>query len=450
MVIALGYFSITMSALATVAIGDQNLALSAELRGVLRSVSGSEMEEVETQAESGWLSLVSEERVAGGYARTRRVEDLSPCLKNIVINVRPDQLNQAHHSYVEGRLLTNRGLLRDVGDDCPAYVGLGTWSDPLASMMVEAVPKGVEIPDVDALGRTLFLAVNASSSPFADLIIEDLDSIINLKPALLASLNTGPGIASLDAAGGYVYAANMSRNAQLQIIDVSDRSAPLMVSSLKLSGAYTDATVGQSIVYHDGRVYLGTNKSQAEELRVIDVRDPAFPFELGAYEVGAGVNSIVVRGSYVYIATPNPEELTVLDVSEPSTIVRAGGFDAPMGLGNGKAVFILGKYLYLGRTVGARELYVLDIADPRTPIEVASFDLNSSIYDMKVTGSSVVLMTSDSARELQVFALDDNAELARIGEHDLSARSRALDIFAEGAVVSDETEGSVHILLPEP
>ena len=326
---------------------------------------------------------------------------------------------------------------------------LGTkWLAAPTTTVERLVPGGTDITDVDTVGRTLFVSLKATSTPFADLFVVDVNSIVASMPVVKVSLNTGPGLSALDATQDFVYAANVSRNAQLQIIDVRDPYSPVLVSSLKLPGVYTDATVGQSIFYYNDRIYLGTNKSQIQEFHIIDVSDPVVPVELGAYEVGAGINSIYVKGSNAYIATPNPEELTILDVSNPAAIVRVGGFDAPKGLGNGKVVAILGRLLFLGRTIGARELYVLDISDARAPRELSSYDLNTSVYSMRVSESRLFLVTSDSAREFQVFTFDSSGILTRIREFDLPARMKGLDLFDNGLIIADETVGNVRVITP--
>src|SRR6185503_19362106 len=101
--------------------------------------------------------------------------------------------------------------------------------------------------------------------------------------------------------------------------------------------------------------------------------------------------AIFVKGDYAYIATPNNEELTIIDVnsSSPNFMQRVGGFDAPAGSGNGKSIDILVNKLYLGRTVGNKEFYILDITDPINPDILGSYDVNASINDLAVSGHYV-------------------------------------------------------------
>jgi hypothetical protein len=450
MVIALSVFSLTIGGLVVVSLGNEALATSTEMQAELRVETQSALDKARENALTDWDTVSSWQEDDAVFSRSFVFEDISPCLKDVVAHVSFVAPRLQHQGYEQTALVFESSRMSDVGNDCPAYLGNGDWSKPLHVLSQSIMSPGTAVADVDVVGHHAYVALDSSSTPSADLAVLNMDALLKGLPALESTLHTGPGIVALDAINDYVFAATVSRNAQLQIIDVHDPNAPVLTSSLKLPGIYTDATIGQSIFYLHNRVYLGTNKSQIGEFHVIDVSDPTHPQELGAYEVGAGVNSIFVKGEFAYIATPNAEELTILDVHDPAVISRVGGFDAPMGLGNGKVVAGLGTRLYLGRTVGARELYVLDITDPRTPLEVSSYDVNASVYDLRITGSKVFLMTSDTFREFQVFNSLRSGMIQKVNEIDLPARSKSLDFFSDGLVIFDETVGEIRAITPEP
>ena len=61
-------------------------------------------------------------------------------------------------------------------------------------------------------------------------------------------------------------------------------------------------------------------------LVILDVADPANPFEIGSMKIMAGVEGVAVTGNYAYLSAHKPYSFTVADVSDPTnpTLVSAG------------------------------------------------------------------------------------------------------------------------------
>src|SRR3989344_267974 len=168
---------------------------------------------------------------------------------------------------------------------------------------------------------------------------------------------------------------------QLQIIDLSDMSVDYTYKVPGVTGT-SGQGIGNVLVYRDGIVYLGlANSPGGAEFHTIDVSGSA-PSLLYSVEIGNGVNSILVKDDYAYVASPNNEELKIFDISTPSAIDEVGGFSAPGGgvpfNGHGKSLNLVGNELYLGRTLidSESELYILNNSNPEANLsEISSMEV---------------------------------------------------------------------------
>lgn len=246
------------------------------------------------------------------------------------------------------------------------------------------------ITDIDAYKNKLYVTTNNSSVNQETFFIFDISDPAS--PVLghggadkidnATSSNSGlNAVAVAESANGngkvYAFVASASGVAkgQLQIIDVGV-SPPQVVKTYKASGVTGSTGVGNSIFYKDGFVYLGlkaTGSGNGPEFHIIDVHaflsnpsNPPLPSD--SYPIGNDINAIVVKGKYAYLATPNSQELIVLDVSNPADIKDASplwGYNAA-GSGHGKSLYLTGDSLYLGRTTPSAgpEFYILNNSDP--------------------------------------------------------------------------------------
>jgi hypothetical protein len=96
--------------------------------------------------------------------------------------------------------------------------------------------------------------------------------------------------------GDLAYVANYYRG--LQVIDVSDPTAPLEIGSLVITGGPRGYGGSRAVEVVGDLVYVAAGSAG---LRVIDVSDPTAPMELGAANTGWATSSAVV-GSVAYVA----------------------------------------------------------------------------------------------------------------------------------------------------
>jgi type II secretory pathway pseudopilin PulG len=329
------------------------------------------------------------------------------------------------------------------GNTCDSVL-TGDWAHPVkvenrdydfAADLLGDGSNSYPITGVDAYRGKLYATVNntaANSNP--TFFIFDIDPY-NAKPALIASGDLSPVSAGLNAvaiaehadSGGNVrtYAYVASANdadfstctegpscAQLQIVDVTNAASPWTpaVVNFKVPGVTGSSGqgVGKSLYFNDGYLYLGLTTGGGPEFHIIDVHDPLHPFAIsgGNFTIGNGVNAIVVRGRYAYLASPNNKDLITLDVSDRAHPVQVGGYDAD-GSANGKSLALVGDRIYLGRTYGgaipATEFLVLNNASPATaqlPVLNTRDDINQNVSGIVVRGGVSFLLAQDGLRIL--------------------------------------------------
>ena len=101
---------------------------------------------------------------------------------------------------------------------------------------------------------------------------------------------------------------------------------------------------------------------------MVDVSNPASPFEVGSYDTPGYAYGVAVAGSYAYVADEDAG-LRVVDVSNPSAPFEVGSYDTP---GYAYGVAVAGSYAYVADSDAG--LRVVDVSNPASPFEVGSYD----------------------------------------------------------------------------
>lgn len=300
----------------------------------------------------------------------------------------------------------------NVGGDTGGGGTSGNWLNPqtLGTMDVGA---GGQATDLDVLNKFVYLTSKASDKKKDDFFI--IDATDGNNPTIIAFIDTGPGLNTIDVTTTYAYVGNDDKNSQLQILAITGPVVPNLIASYKLPGVSGNDAIGNSIFFYSNKVYMGTKKAPGPEFHIIDVTNPVSPVSLGSKEINADVNAIQVKGDYAYLAT-SETELLVYNISDPANITLAGSYDAPGGSEHGKAVQLVGDKLYLGRTKGGNhddhhELHILNVADLNNIQNLGSLNLDEDINDLRVRDNLVFLATSDSNKEFQAWDISDPANI---------------------------------------
>jgi hypothetical protein len=222
------------------------------------------------------------------------------------------------------------------------------WEHPLVTAFDMGTFGGVVVPtDIDMRGHFAYVSSNDSRASSSDFFIVDMSDRDDIK--VLSSLDTGPGVEAVHVAGNFAYLANTSVNAQLQIVDITDKSHPFVVHSYKLPGLYTGTLpTGLSLSYYKKYVLLGTIKNSGAEFYSIDVS--GMPRLVDQFEIGSGVNDIQSYRGKVYVASPHQEEVKSFLVSNSGMLSYVSGYNDPGSTGNGKSLSVFLEEVVVGKT----------------------------------------------------------------------------------------------------
>ena len=161
--------------------------------------------------------------------------------------------------------------------------------------------------------------------------------------------------------GAYAYVTSWDADAQLpglRIIDVSDPAAPFEASFYDTAEEVSDVAVAGTYAY------LG---DWSGGLRIIDVSDPANPSETGFCDTPGFFSEVALAGTYAYLA--DYTGLHIIDVSDPATPSEEGFYAMVSG-----RVAVMGSYAYL--VDGG--LRIIDVSNPTDPFEAGFYQIDSA------------------------------------------------------------------------
>lgn len=426
--IALAVIALSISAVIMVVFGNQSLSVDAQTTQEALYKAQAGLEEARASTHNNWDNIVSNSTTEEIFTKNTSVADVDEFVKlvNVVVNWQIQQPRSVELS----TLLTDWQSALAQGS-C-ATVSQGNWSAPALSTTIDLGATGPATA-VDVKHGIAYVTANGDSTK-NDFFAIDVSTGI---PTILSKFSTGPGLTAVHVAGNFAYLGNTSTAAQLQIVDITNPSAAYLRKNFKLPGSNSGDTA-TSLYYYNHNIYLGTPKSSIAEFHIIDVSNVDNPKEVGTWEFNTSVNAIYVSNGLAYVATPDDEELKILDVHDPAKIKLVGGYNAPGGSGNGKSFVRTGLRLYLGRTVGNDELYVLHIGNIN-PDALASANINSTVNGLVSMGNLVFLSTTDSAMEFQVWQLSENeSAFTKLSQLDLPAKATFIDCEGQTIYLTNE------------
>jgi hypothetical protein len=226
--------------------------------------------------------------------------------------------------------------------------------------------------------------------------------------------------------GGHAYVAS---DLGLKIVGLQDPTLPVVntyrlseeypaVGSLRISGDYAYATIGGD--------YQRSWAHGRGELRILDLTTPTHPTEVGSYVVPIAVGHIsdvstiaAVSGNYAYLTTGSRrEELRILDVSNPANPTKVGSYFAPATNEKINQVAVQGDVAYLTTFRWDPTIMgwfrVIDIRNPADPRGIASrqYPYRTDMF-VAVNGNHAYL--SGSGEALRVFDTSNPSNPTEVG-----------------------------------
>ncbi len=150
-------------------------------------------------------------------------------------------------------------------------------------------------------------------------------------PIEVGYYNPGYYIHDCHVKGDYLYAAAFLKGT-IDIVDISDKSKPTLVAQIDDPGGNTHS----AWLTEDSRHLIISDEADGLPARIWNVEDLNNPFEVATYTANEQslTHNPYVRGNYVFFSH-NTEGLRVVDIKDPSLPVEVGYYDTFEGLSGG-------------------------------------------------------------------------------------------------------------------
>jgi hypothetical protein len=206
------------------------------------------------------------------------------------------------------------------------------------------------------------------------------------------------------AVAASIYVAGAT-NGVLQIVDVTDPTSPLLMSTLTTGGAATDVKVLAGLAY----VCDGYNG-----LEIYDLTEPTNPQLKGSLgNLGYCTNILLdvsANGVIAYVAEASGNSVEFVDVSDPTNPVHKGGYVHGIGWEQGIcALAKSGNVLYVGPERQA--MFVVDVTNLAAPTEISDITNSGFPAAMFVQGNRLYSITQTS---VSTFDISNPASPARL------------------------------------
>lgn len=261
--------------------------------------------------------------------------------------------------------------------------GTGFTSSDLAICSFGAVPGEV------FAGTDGSCTITAASSGFT---AQALGVVSTFAPTPLAAISMpGP---TLDVAvdGGVAFVAGGSSG--LSLVDVSDRTSPVLITTFNTAGS------AQDIAVRDGFAYLAGG---AAGLQVIDVGDLAAPALVATVDTAGSARDVVVADGRAYVAD-GTSGLVIVDVSMPTAPVVVSVLG---GLGNVLGVDVDPLAGLAVVATGSSGVRAINVSDASAPVILGSRSTGGNAQDVALRGAFAFV--ADSSRSFTVVDFSDPA-----------------------------------------
>ena len=222
------------------------------------------------------------------------------------------------------------------------------------------------------------------------------------------------------------------------------QSINLMQASPSLVGSLAQgaATVGFRGLAVRGRyLYAAAGQAGTARLQIVDIQNPAAPVNVAGGSVAlAGPNGVALSGDYAFVANGSAG-LTVVNVHDPASpqFVTSTAFS-----GTAYSVVVRGSYAYVA---GFDSLQVFNIEDPQAPFVIGFFPSTAVIWDLAVSGNLAYYVDGAyfDTNSIRVVSFADMFNPALLGENATysgAATLSGISVYGDYAYITDSSPGS--------
>ena len=263
------------------------------------------------------------------------------------------------------------------------HLGTGPSGEVAVDSQIAYIKSGTNLVVVGVSDPTNPVRVGRASmlGPIADIVVEE-------ERAYVVTNHVGIGGAPYETE---VYG--------LEVVDVSDPTAPKTTDAFKTSGVASEVALTQDFAFvADG----------GDGLRVIDISDPNRLREVSFFSSSSSALAVAVSEGRAYLAG-GPEGLWVIGAGRPFVYLEELGRYTPEA--HVIDVTVTGDYAFTvvrNRAAGDRtsDVRVVDVSDPKSPREVGGFELPGLVGHLTVAGNHAYVSVRGA---LLIFDISDPA-----------------------------------------
>lgn len=185
--------------------------------------------------------------------------------------------------------------------------------------------------DIEVVGDTAFLADWNQGLNVLNITNLSAPELIGNHAILGAAIH-------LDIVGDLLYLSNhLSANTGLVVLNISDPTDPFMIDSYLPSDELWNPHV------FGDYIYCGNHELERGDLIILDTSDPTNVSEVGQFEFGSSVNSVIIIDDLAYVAGGHHgfDLLDVRDPTNPSLITTLTGVES------GRDLMVIEDLVYL-------------------------------------------------------------------------------------------------------
>lgn len=293
--------------------------------------------------------------------------------------------------------------------------------DVAASMSVPAFGGGTSLPGI--LTSISVEGDYAYTGTPTGLRILDVHHALDMTEVSFRETAGPVGVVDLEGSLAYV---GTTTGRRLEVLDVSDPSAPAGVGSYLLADILRDVHVDGDVAYV---------AASFQGLRILDVSNPATITEIGVADCSFA-STVDVAGDRAY--TGAGDVLCVTDVTDPAAPEALGTFEAPSFIND---VAALGQHVLL---VLGTELCVVDVADPSQPFLVATAPIPYQGQRISVSGSRAYVAARGSG--WVAFDIADPTNPVQVTGFGAVERTADIDVQSDLVFFVDEQSGGINAM----
>ncbi len=285
--------------------------------------------------------------------------------------------------------------------------GTGTGTVCTSNTIVGTYTTGKAALDVSVEGDRAVIALGSSGIGVFDVTERN-------RPRLISTLFQSAQVYSARIHDKYIYAylkKDADEKYYLRIIDISDLDHPVTRYDMPMDKVETNINTMKSkwIAFEGDYVHLlGQISGEGGDYHILDVSDKSNPLLLSSMDIDglcgllSVVNELVIRDDLAYIGSY--KGLDIIDFSDRSNPVSLTDMQTPVGCYY-KSFELNDDVLYIA---GGLSLYTYDIADPENPSYISAIgssmkyilvsEINATAYTLGLNGEISIVDVTDPDR----------------------------------------------------